>query len=190
MLYEGLEEGMATIAQTIREEGPFDGVVGFSQGACAAALVASLLEGEFRVQAFETAQKASGGMPFPPSFLAKPQEAGGELKIIQPPLKFAIIYSGFLAPGPLYCAFYSPKIKTHLLHFLGQVDTVVDEERSQLLISSCEEEKVVVHPGGHFLPSQRPWLDAVVGFVKECIGESVKGNEKKEESVEDMDVPF
>ena len=189
IIYEGIEEGLETIAKTIREEGPFDGVVGFSQGAAAAGLVASLLEGPRRLSAFRKAEQG-GGIPFPASFLDSKTEGG----MVQGPLKFCIIYSGFMAPGKLYKGFYDPPIKTKNLHFIGQVDTVVSEERSRALVESFagsgEEilRRVVVHPGGHFLPSQRPWLDAVAGFSKECLE---GGRETKaEEMVEDMEVPF
>jgi len=188
--YEGIEEGLERIARTIREEGPFDGVVGFSQGAAAAAAVAGLLEGEGRVSAFKEAER-EGGMPFPASFLDSGREGG----MVQGPLKFCIVYSGFRAPGDKYKAFYEPRIEAKSLHFIGQLDTVVSEERSRTLVGCFAGDAeggtgrvVVIHPGGHFLPSQRPWLDAVAGFLKECLE---RGKEKKaEESVEEMDVPF
>lgn len=75
----------------------------------------------------------------------------------------------------------------------------MEESRSRGLIAVCEDARVVTHPGGHFLPSQRPWLDAAVGFVRECLeaaggddggGGSNGRGKKKEERVEDMDVPF
>lgn len=183
IVYKGMEEGLAAVAKCINEEGPFDGVIGFSQGAAAAGIVASLLEGEHRLRGFEEVEK-KGGMNFPDSF----REKDG---FVQTPMKFAVVYSGFRAPGEMYDGFYIPKITTRVLHFIGQLDTVVEEERSRVLVASCEEERVVVHPGGHFLPSQRPWLDACVGFVKEALetGETT-GKKEEEERVEDMDVPF
>jgi hypothetical protein len=52
--YEGLEEGLARVAEVLRRDGPFDGVVGFSQGGALAGMVASLLE-EGRMEVFERA---------------------------------------------------------------------------------------------------------------------------------------
>ncbi|KAL8772091.1 MAG: hypothetical protein Q9209_002757 [Squamulea sp. 1 TL-2023] len=190
IVYTGIQEGLTRIAETIREEGPFDGVIGFSQGACAAGMVASLLE-HGREDAFSSFTPQKEGMerePFPPSFTV----------LLHPPLKFAIIYSGFIAPGTRYNGFYNPSLKTPTLHFLGALDAVVEEGRSQGLISVCESAKVVTHPGGHFLPSQRPWLDAAVGFVKECLEKTANADRDtgkddmkgKEEKVEDMEVPF
>ena len=183
VVYEGIESGLRSVVDRIMEEGPFDGVVGFSQGAAAAAMVASLLEGTTRKEAFG---KAEGGMPYPASFL------GAVDGFVQAPLKFAVCYSGFRAPGRLYAAFYEPRIRTEVLNVLGQVDVVVDEVRGMQLVSVCEggEGRVVVHPGGHFVPSQKPWLDAVVGFVKKCMEGEEKMEDREEQKVEDMDVPF
>ncbi|KAH3950121.1 hypothetical protein HBH64_131180 [Parastagonospora nodorum] len=184
-VYEGLELGLGRIADTLKSEGPFDGVVGFSQGGACAAMVASLLE-EGRREAF-AAKQVEGGMAYPESF-----EEDGE--VIHPPLKFAVSYSGFAARGMNpYHAFYEPKIRTKVLHFLGTQDVVVEEARSLALVEACEnrEDKYVVyHPGGHFLPStQKASVNALIGFIKEVMhGE--EGGKKEEESVEDMDVPF
>ena len=103
-----------------------------------------------------------------------------------------MIYSGFAAPFEIYEGFYHPKIKTPVLHFLGSLDTVVEEKRSKLLISCCEytEENVFVHPGGHFLPSQKIWLDGAVAFIRKITGAGDDKLKKPEEKVEDMDVPF
>lgn len=184
--YLGLQEGLAKIAATIKEEGPFDGVIGFSQGGCAAGMVAALLEAKERVQGFERGEK-EGGFSCPSSFLKSEDSA----ELVQPPLKFAIIYSGFAAPSEIYGGFYDPPITTPMLHFIGSLDSVVDEGRSRKLVEACAgEEKVVVHPGGHFVPSQKAFLEAAVGFVLESLQEKKGKGAREEERVEDMEVPF
>ena len=195
-VYAGMEQGLATIAQALQDDGPFDGVLGFSQGGAAAGMVASLLE-TGRREAFEAAQ-AQGGMRYPDSFT---KDSGFIEEVVHPPLKFAVSYSGFGAStNPLYQAFYEPKIQTPMLHFLGTVDTVVSEERSLRLVDACVDgrgkkggvERVVYHPGGHFLPSsQRQYVAALVAFIREAVGEDVSVDaERKEERVEDMELPF
>jgi predicted esterase len=180
-LYEGIEVGLATIAGVLKHEGPFDGVVGFSQGAAAAAMVASLLE-PGRAAAFESA----GGIPYPASF---------EQGRVHAPLRFAVSYSGFAPVGKTpYAAFYEPRIATPVLHFLGTQDVVVEEKRSLALVAACERSEdryVVYHPGGHFLPSaQKASVNALVGFVKEVLHGQEGAKKEDEENVEDMDVPF
>jgi len=160
-------------------EGPFVGVVGFSQGGCAAGMVASLLEAGRR-EAFRKAE-GKGGMPYPESF--------AELR--HPPLRFAVSYSGFGAPHGLYRAFYEPKIGTPMVHFIGSLDTVVDEARSRRLVDACDaggRDRVVYHPGGHFLPTQKQFLNVLIGFIQESIADRVEGEE--EGQAENIDMPF
>ncbi|KAF2030322.1 FSH1-domain-containing protein [Setomelanomma holmii] len=187
--YEGIEIGLGKIAEVLKTQGPFDGVIGFSQGGACAAMLASLLE-PGRREAFE-AKYAEGGMRFPESFEA---DTGYVEGTIHAPLKFAVSYSGFAARGKNpYHAFYEPKISTPVLHFLGTQDVVVEEARSLALVEACEhrdEKYVVYHPGGHFLPStQKASVNALIGFIKEML-HGAEGGKKEEESVEDMDVPF
>ncbi|KAI4196560.1 MAG: hypothetical protein LQ350_006492 [Teloschistes chrysophthalmus] len=195
--YTHLPDCFSTIAHTIRTEGPFDGVIGFSQGGCAAALVASLLE-PGRRDSFPPIPTPSSSPsdpitnttePYPQDFISP---NGGAT--IQPPLLFALLYSAFLPPSPRYTPFTTPPLTTPTLHFLGSLDSVVEEGRSRALIEKCGGAEVVVHPGGHFLPCQRVWLDAATGFIKRYVGKGGgegggKGN-GEEERAEDMDVPF
>ncbi|KAI1919168.1 Family of serine hydrolases 3 [Ophidiomyces ophidiicola] len=217
--------GLEVVANVLRDEGPFDGVIGFSQGAAFAAMLAGLLE-DGRQEAFEYFSKlennsspltrASGSFAQPiPTQLPQPvigTVSGVSfptpfLGLTQPPLKFAICYSGFRAPGARYRAFYErPAIRTPILHVLGSLDAIVDESRSRFLIDSCagdpeKEGKVIWHPGGHFLPCQRPYLDGAAKFIKECLelgggpdkSEIRRGGGGKSETdspVEDMAMPF
>ncbi|GAB7362762.1 hypothetical protein MBLNU230_g3067t1 [Neophaeotheca triangularis] len=196
--YEGMEMGLQRVAEVMEAEGPFDGVVGFSQGGAAAGMIAALLE-DGRRAAFEEAQ-VRGGMRYPDSFV---RDSGFIEEAVQPPLKFAVSYSGFGAStNELYRAFYEPIIRTPMCHFLGSVDTVVEEKRSLRLVEACVDgrgreggvQRLVYHPGGHFLPSsQKQYVNALVAFIREALEEAKGGGvvaEKKEESVEDMDVPF
>lgn len=185
-VYLGMAEGLARVADTIRKEGPFDGAIGFSQGGALSGIVASLLE-PGRREAFETARRIDSQKDeYPKSFI---KEDGD---VIQSPLKFAIVYSGFAAPQEHYLAYYEPKITAPVLHFLGSLDTLVEEQRSRVLVNACEggEDRVVIHPGGHFVPNQKVWLDAAVKFIGECVNGNNRSKEAEEESVEDMKVPF
>ena len=199
--YEGIELGLAHIADILESSGPYDGVIGFSQGAAAAGMVASLLEPGRRA-AFEEQQR-KGGMRYPDSWT---RDTGFVEDVVQAPMRFAVSYSGFGASNnELYLGFYEPKIRTPMLHFLGSVDTVVEESRSLRLVDACVDgrggegggggggvPRVVYHPGGHFVPSsQKQYLASLVAFIREtCGGEENGKTEKEEEKAEDMDMPF
>jgi len=183
--YLGFEDGLAAVAGILASEGPFDGVVGFSQGAALTAMLASLLEGQTRREAFaHFRSKSPLSIPFPASFES----------LQHSPLKFAVVYSGFVAPGERYQAFYDhPQIQTPTAHFLGSLDSVVDESRSRALIDACggqEKARVIWHPGGHFVPSGKQYLEALVDFIQSTTSPTLEKKREEDESVEEMDVPF
>ncbi|KAL7910194.1 FSH1 domain-containing protein [Trichoderma velutinum] len=148
--YRLFDEGMAVIADAIRGAGGIDGVCGFSQGGAMAAFVAAALEPSRTIL---DGPKGDWGR--------KLREANGGQ-----PVKFAISYSGFYAGIPDLEWLYEPKIKTPTLHYIGSLDTVVDESRSQGLVDRCEEPVVVVHPGGHHVPVSKEWVMPLAGFIK------------------------
>lgn len=175
--YVSLNLGLQTIREAIDAEGGVDAVMGFSQGAAAASMVTSLLE-PGRKEAFSEHEK-KGGVAYPKEFLTS------EGEVFHPPLKFAVIYSGFYAPHELYRAFYEPKMNTDMVHFIGTMDTLVEEGRSVALADANEKSVIARHPGGHFVPVNKEMAGVLIGFVKQTCGEK-----EVEESVEDMDVPF
>lgn len=167
--YRLLDEGMARLAQCIRDDagGHVDGVIGFSQGGFVASLLASVLE-------------PSRTPPPPPP---EEEKASGWANMLREAnggraLKFAVVYSGFFAPQADLAWLYEPsKISTPTLHFIGSLDTVVEEGRSRGLVARCEEPVVVVHPGGHYVPVSKEWVNPLVGFVRKFGGEDGDADE-------------
>lgn len=132
--YSDIGPALNTVKQAFEEQGPFDGVLGFSQGAGLTAIVTKALP---------------------------------ELVPNHPALRFAIIYSGFKLEAPQHAHWYTTKFTTPSLQVMGTLDTLVSEERSMALVENWEDDKVTVlkHPGGHYMPSQRPMVDAVLSFI-------------------------
>ncbi|GAB1312511.1 Family of serine hydrolases 3 [Madurella fahalii] len=172
--YRLVEEGMRRLAEAVTElrggggggadgadgDGGFvDGVIGFSQGGCMAAMLASAMECGRAPRTVGAAKEHEG-------WAKAVREANGGR-----PLKFAVIYSGFYAVPADLGWLYEPKVKTSTLHFLGSLDTVVDESRSQGLIERCEEPMVMVHPGGHYVPVSKEWVMPLAGFIRKCLEE-------------------
>lgn len=180
--YGGFEQSFDAIASSIREAGGIDAVIGFSQGAAAASMVASLLEPGRRAAFDAAAAQGDGAMPYPPSFV------DGDA-LVNPPLKFAAVYCGFAPRYSEYRAFYDPPISTPTLHVLGTIDTVVDEARSLDLAARCSDATTLYHPGGHFLPVTKDMLAALIGFIRDKC-DDVQKDSKAGESVESMDVPI
>ena len=156
--YRFLDEGMATIAQAIRDAGGIDGVCGFSQGGAMSAVVAAAMEPDRTIPEGKEGDWAKGL-----------RDANGGKG-----LKFAVSWAGFWGPVDMLKWCYSPKIKTPMLHILGSLDTVVEESRSSGLVDRCEDPLVVTHPGGHHVPVAKEWVMPLAGFIKERMQDDPK----------------
>ncbi|PYH94573.1 hypothetical protein BO71DRAFT_475895 [Aspergillus ellipticus CBS 707.79] len=154
--FPGLLDGLQKLGDIMRAQGPFAGVIGYSQGGFLTGLITSMLE-PGRQSVFEQTAIESGGIEFPESF------KGVE------PMKFSISCCGFAGLSPRYKAFYLPKISSPMLHVNGQFDDIVYDKRSRTLIDATtgtEEEKVLVHPGGHVVPTSKLYTDAMIMYIK------------------------
>lgn len=103
-IYPGLDISLEALATVLKNFGPFDGVIGFGQGAAIGTMLASLLEKD-RASAFSRFAE-TGGVSLP-SFFA---ELG------HPPLKFLVTIARYNAVDPAYRAFYEPLLRTPSLH--------------------------------------------------------------------------
>ncbi|KAF8870469.1 serine hydrolase FSH [Infundibulicybe gibba] len=139
----GLEESLMLVRETLRSR-KFDGVLGFSQGAAFAAVIAALLE---RPHLY-------------PPFLIDGQAP-------HPPLQFCLAISGFKLVDPIVTPLFVPSYSTPTLHVIGRTDIVVVEERSRLLIDVSSNKRVEEHEGGHFVPSKAGWRKFLRDYMKD-----------------------
>lgn len=168
-----IQPALKTVRQAVQENGPFDGVIGFSQGAGFAGILCNAIANLDQ-------------------YIDEKQE--GEYKQQGKPFKFGIFYSGFRVKPEALQHFYTPPISTKTLHILGSLDTVVSEERSMKLFDACDEKArtMLKHPGGHFVPNSKPLVNSVLEFIAkaEKEQESTTEEESKEEKKEDLDDLF
>lgn len=160
----GLYCSLESLAAVLKTQGPFDGIIAFSQGSIVGAMVASLLEGDVRRKAYEDALEQSDDiLDYPESFL----------DIRHPPLKFALFYASRVGTGDYSGWMYQhPRIKTPFCHFYGEWDPMVSyEERDAVLerVRGDEGAIVVAHSGGHFVPTDCRSTETACRFVKQCM---------------------
>ncbi|KII95558.1 hypothetical protein PLICRDRAFT_34452 [Plicaturopsis crispa FD-325 SS-3] len=137
----GMVESLLMLRDVLKGD-HYDGILGFSQGAGMAAVLAALLE---RPQLL-------------PSFLVDGQPP-------HPPVKFLVSVSGFKAPGPLAAKIFEPKYNTPTLHIIGKMDVIVVAERSRTLTEISAVGRVEEHDGGHFVPSKASWRNFLRDFM-------------------------
>ncbi|KAI8631179.1 serine hydrolase FSH [Xylariaceae sp. FL1651] len=128
--------------------GPFDGIVGFSQGGSVGSLVAALLERPRRAR--------------PSNFTTS-----------HGPLRLVVSYSGYHEDDARLQKLYAQKIKTPILHFISSTDPVMAEERCFRLVKRCEDpdDRVIVYTGSgfHRVPATRMTAQALSRFLIEVL---------------------
>ncbi|CEG76814.1 hypothetical protein RMATCC62417_11662 [Rhizopus microsporus] len=140
----GYKESVAYIQQVLKNQGPFDGILGFSQGAAFAALLTELLE--YKSHEFSSFD--------------------------HPPFKFTILVSGFKptmqeATNTLLTT--ERKVKTPSLHYIGDLDTLVLPEKMLSLTEVFENPVIFRHMGGHYLPSTSASQKALINFLSQHV---------------------
>ena len=146
--YSGVSEALAAIDAACAKDGPFDGVLGFSQGA----VIASMW--------IARQQRALLGMPLPEGQVV-PQRAQ--------PLKFGIFCSGLLPSDPAERELVTsvPMSQTAIAtaHCYGETDEVITPSRSEELRAlpmfvapPAAAMPAITHPGGHAVagPLRKP----------------------------------
>ena len=140
MRYRGWERSRDALIALFAKEGPFDGVLGFSQGAALTALLVGL--------------RAPDGIPTAARPLA---------------FDFAMMVGGFVSNDPDHASLYASRASYALpsLHILGLSDGIVPASDSRALAARFENPVVLEHPGGHVIASDPSIRNQVKRFLAE-----------------------
>eukprot|EP00474_Spongospora_subterranea_P000889 CRZ01347.1 hypothetical protein [Spongospora subterranea] len=123
--YEGWKDSVAYIRNYIVNNGPFDGLFGFSQGASMLYVLCALQQ-----------QEVNSGQ------LAQPWH-----------MKFGIFCGGFLPRDPAIPQLPQSQIIIPTLHIIGQSDETVPADKSEGLARMFADPDIYRHPAGHFIPT-------------------------------------
>ncbi|KAJ2796979.1 Ovarian cancer-associated protein 2 [Coemansia guatemalensis] len=168
------------LAGEIRDKGPFDGILGFSQGASMAAIMMALIQ-------------AGHKAPHVPSKNPEPLELVREIGTSCPKFKFAMLFAGFYVNMREFVDLikYSGPIHGRNIHIGGRKDMIVPMIRSRRLgVLAFTKPVVVVHTQGHYVPMDadscseyRKFIDDVAPHIlKRRAESSVDSSEEKPSS--------
>lgn len=128
------------LRQYVIDNGPFEGLIGFSQGAG----VGGYLMTDFNVILNLTPEQ-------------------------QPPFKFFISFSGFkFQPIKYQSQYANHPISVPSLHVQGELDTVTESDKVQGLYEACtpETRTFMSHSGGHYVPNSRGFAKKIIEWLK------------------------
>jgi hypothetical protein len=141
--FRGWEQTLDWVTDYLVRHGPFDGVLGFSQGAA----LTSLLVG----------RRAPDGRVTP----ERPLSFG-----------FAVMIGGFRSDSAAHAGLYAAADSYRLpsLHIMGKSDPVVPMADSMVLARQFAAPTVLTHPGGHVIPDTPEVLAGVQSFFADQAG--------------------
>ncbi len=149
--YEAWPRTLDAIRAAFRRQGPFDGVLGFSQGAALAALLVGLRSRD--------GSSASG------------PDATAQTASSEPPLDFdfAVMIGGFASADSDLARLYDERANYDLpsVHMIGRSDAAVPREASLALASRFKDPLILEHEGGHVIPHGPPIRQAFRTFLEE-----------------------
>ncbi|KAI1308176.1 hypothetical protein EDD11_004331 [Mortierella claussenii] len=171
--YKGFEESLSGLRELLEKQGPFDGVLGFSQGASMASLLQLLLERPHlsplmngcKHEPFKFAIIVSGFEPRDPEKLEWYTHKFPLLRLKQPTSndeEMAVEDQNDVEPQTLR------GVQGASMHVIGRTDVIIEPERSEELLKHYQYKKPVVlyHDGGHYLPSNAASRQAFKSFVQ------------------------
>lgn len=141
--YEGVEEALDAVAAFCQSNGPFDGIMAFSQGCVIATL-----------------------------WLARLQREPQRLPPCMQGIKFCVLVSGLLPHDPKYRAYIEAArpIPVASLHCFGTTDAIVPNHLTQQLASVYEPAMMqqASHDGGHVVASvlRKPIRDFIISVME------------------------
>lgn len=133
-VYRGLDETLEYVNAFVQREGPFDGVIGFSQGGSLAALLCGLQQ--------ERRQLAPGSAPPPGPALTFPD------------FQLCICICGLRTRLKEHDRLYRDRngsFQLPSLHFLGKADSLTPFSRR--LVANFHDAVIIEHRHGHVVPS-------------------------------------
>ncbi|KAJ1766384.1 Ovarian cancer-associated protein 2 [Coemansia sp. RSA 487] len=132
----GVDTSIAYLDSVLEKQGPFDGILGFSQGGSMAAVMCSVLE--HRQLANNTGH---------------------------PAFRFAIICSGYMLQDTKWQHLYEKPLSTPSLHMYGVLDPVIRFNRSIALQQAFANPEVLCSDGAHFIPRAQKSILTVAQFI-------------------------
>jgi len=134
----GFSESLSLIEKTVREEGPFHGLLAFSQGAALGGLLLAKQEmGQLDL-----------GIKFAILVSAFISRCGNHSDSYEEMLKS------------------QKKIQIPTLHIMGHTDKVIEIEMSEDLLKYFDNATVLKHDGGHFVPTPGDLKEDLLNFLQ------------------------
>ncbi|ODV66677.1 FSH1-domain-containing protein [Hyphopichia burtonii NRRL Y-1933] len=170
--YEGFDEALNYVIEQIKTKGPYDGIIGFSQGAAMAAIVTNKVK-----ELVPNHEHFKIGVFFSGFVFTEPVNSEDIMVNLNHSIENVKEYQEKVKVVPEFVdRFTLPKCETRILNIYGSSDNTVPGIRSEYLSTFYPQEQLqeFKHEGGHFLPNKKNFLNPIIEVFKEVF--DIKSN--------------
>jgi uncharacterized protein (DUF924 family) len=169
MIYEGLALSVTHVTNLLRNQGPFDGLIGFSQGAAMGAILIAMNEGGLLDSPL--------GDAAPKCFVSI---SGFYCRDVRPPFSTLHVTETPVVHSPASISLRLASLSIPSFHVWGTMDQLMENWRSEALASVFANKTIQTHPGGHLkgavnlwpISSMTTWLSSLESMQKAIAAES------------------
>lgn len=166
--YKGFKEAIEHVVSHIKENGPYDGIIGFSQGAAMSAVITNIIESRVNTQEHFRVAVLFSSFAF-----TLPVNKDETMLEINAEVTDLAEYSSKVHIVPGFESYFTPPqdFSTTVVSVFGSEDAVVPSVRSEYLNKQYPAGTVQTfkHDGGHYLPNKKQFLNPIVDTIKNAV---------------------
>lgn len=162
--YEGFPTAFQYVLDYVKENGPYDGIIGFSQGAAMASIVLNEL---LKTQDMKIALFISGFV------FTQPINLEVEMSDLDHLIKDITDYTTKVEIKPAFQRYFTvpDPLSCKVISVYGSEDVAVPAIRSKYLLTLYPSLTEFEHDGGHLVPNKKQFLSPIVEIFRETFEE-------------------
>lgn len=164
--YEGFDEAVTYLVEHLKAHGPYDGILGFSQGAAMSVILHNCIS--WLVPSHPAFRIA---VLFSPFAFTVPNNSAHTMAEINESVLDIEEYSKVASLNPEYEKYFRPGQKGKAIVVYGTEDGVVPPVRTQFLLRLDPSLLLTCHDGGHYVPNKKLFLNPIVESIQEALEE-------------------
>lgn len=155
--YQGFDQALNYVVDYIKQKGPYDGIIGFSQGSAMAIILINTIT-KYQIESFKV------GMLFSGFCFTNPKDPKRDRININYQIEDQKEYIDANEINSDYGEYYngSHQVPTRIINVYGSEDMVVPSVRSKFINSIYDGVVNIEHDGGHMMPNKKVFTTAVL----------------------------
>lgn len=171
--YDGFEKSLNHVISHIKENGPYHGILGYSQGAAMAAVVTSTIH-----ELLPTHPDFQLAIFFSGFVFTEPVDPNDDMLSLNYQVNDFEEYKKKVKLVGGYEKYFKPSLNTQVINVYGTGDNIIPSIRSRYLSTLFNNGKTIdlIHDGRHYIPHDLGFLEPAIGIIEDAFEVDIKSN--------------